>query len=138
MNLTELYDLNYWFTLRPDEMSLAFLIGFLVFFVLVFLGTFAMVIYKKKKKGALSKPQRKLYDKIQSACATMGLLGLLWLFFAYERVPFLSARFWVLVWLLSMGLWIYVISRYYSLEMKPQIKHLAEKERIEKWLPKKS
>ncbi len=138
MNLSELYDLNYWFTLRPDEMSLAFLIGFLVFFVLVFLGTFAMIVYKKKKKIVLSKPQRKLYEKIQSACATMGLLGLLWLFFAYERVPFLSARFWVLVWLLSGGLWIYVISRYYSLEMKPQIKKLIEKERIEKWLPKRS
>ncbi len=138
MNLTELYDLNYWFTIRPDEMSLAFLIGFLVFFVLVFLGTFAMVVYKKKNKDVLSKPQRKLYEKIQSACATMGVLGLLWLFFAYERVPFLSARFWVLVWLLSVGLWIYVISRYYSLDMKPQIKQLAEKERIEKWLPKKS
>ncbi len=138
MNLKELYDLNYWFTIRPGEMSAPFLVGFFIFFLIVFLGTFALIAYKRKNKVAINKPERKLYEKIQSACATMGLLGLLWLFFAYERVPFLSARFWVLVLILSIGLWIYVISRYYTLDMKPQIKKLAEKERIEKWLPKNS
>lgn len=119
-------------------MSLGFMLFFLILFVVVFLATFAVVMIKRNKKDLLSKPQRKLFAKIQSMCSTMGLLGLLWLFFAYEQVPLLSSRFWVPVLGIIAGLWIYSILRYSNLEMKPQLQQIAEKERIEKWLPKKS
>lgn len=42
---------------------------------------------------------------------TNTIIGLLLTFFNYEMVPFLSARFWFLLWVISMLVWLYFIYR---------------------------
>lgn len=138
MNFHQLYTISYWFNIRPDELSSPFLIFFCVFFTLLVLSKFIFFFYYKKNKDVILKPYKKFIQKGETALFSLGICGLFWLFFAYEQVPFLSARFWMIIWLFSALLWVYFIIRYKNFELEPLLKQMAERERIEKWMPKKS
>ena len=62
------------------------------------------------------------------------MIGLLLTFFNYEMVPFLSARFWLLLWAAGMVVWLAFII---GLVVKiPQRKVLLEKEKeFKKYVP---
>ena len=61
-------------------------------------------------------------------------LGLLLIFFNYEMVPFLSARFWLLLWAVSMLVWIFFI---YRIVIKiPEKRERLEKEKeFKRYIP---
>ncbi len=136
IDIAKLTDINLWLSIRPAPLSKGFAIGFLVFFLLIIIGKISIRIYASKMKRQLTKADKKLYDLIQSLLLTMGSLGILWTFFAYEGIPILASRFWFLLWLLGLVIWIYFIARYYLLEYTDFKVKLAEKERLEKYLPK--
>ena len=62
------------------------------------------------------------------------IIGLFLTFFNYEMVPFLSARFWFLLWGIGILVWLFFI---YKMIIKiPQKKALLEKEReFKKYVP---
>lgn len=138
INFIKLTDINLWIAIRPLPLSKGFAIALVVFFLLIIIGKIALRIYASKMKRELTKADKKLYDLIQSLLLTMGSLGIMWTFFAYEGIPILAARFWFLLWLLGLIIWIYAILRYYLLEYTNFKVKLAERERLEKYLPKRS
>lgn len=138
LNLAKLSTLHFWFQIRPLPMSKAFTVVFLIFFLLLIIGKVGLRIYAGKMKKQLTKADKKLYDLIQSLLLTMGLLGIAWTFFAYEGIPILSARFWLVLWVIGIGVWIYAIFRYYAQEYMDYKEKIAKRERLERYLPKKS
>jgi len=66
---------------------------------------------------------------------TMGLLGLLWMFFRQESVAFLAWRFWLLLWVLMAVWWLARILEY-IVKRIPQIKKEKEaRHKMQKYLP---
>ncbi|OGF24220.1 hypothetical protein A3H66_02200 [Candidatus Falkowbacteria bacterium RIFCSPLOWO2_02_FULL_45_21] len=65
---------------------------------------------------------------------TNAIIGLILLFFNYEMVPFLSARFWFLFWGAGMIVWLFFI---YKIIIKiPHKKEQLEKEKeFKKYIP---
>ena len=60
---------------------------------------------------------------------TMGLWGLVWMFFRQENIALLGWRFWLMLWLVIVLWWLARIMRY-VVKRVPEIK--KEKEEIEK------
>ena len=138
INFAKLTELHFWFQIRPLPMSKGFTIAFTVFFLLMITAKAGLRIYTSRMKRVLTKADKKLFDLIQSMLVTMGFLGILWTFCAYEGIPILSARFWLILWLAGLLVWVYFIMRYYVLEYTDFKIKRAERERLEKYLPKKS
>ena len=114
--------LNFWFSSRPGaftSLSLKIVLGFLV--LLAILTLISWLIKRKWSKGLYASFWRSLYTFF----ITNTLLGLLLTFFNYEMVPFLSARFWFLLWTIGMLIWIFFI-------IKAILKIPAKKEQLDK------
>lgn len=107
----------------------------LVLFSLMAVAGLVIKVYAIKSN--LEKYKKRAVHKIGSLFLTMGVVGLLLYFFTYERLPVLSMRIWLIVWLGMIGLWIWSIYKFIKLEI-PRVEALRqEREKLEKWLPKK-
>lgn len=121
---------QYWFNLQPEPfLSLPWKI-FIGGVVLLFLITIALAILKTRP-GLY----RGFFKRLYAFTLTNTLLGSMFLFFNYEQVPFFSARFWLLIWLLSTLIWLYFLVRGFSSIAKRKQELTEEQERL-KYLPK--
>lgn len=137
MDINRFFSIFYWFSLEPQVLSLRgaiILSSFFTFFIL--LKILGKMLYFRYKKD-LSTPEKKLVSKVESMLLTMGFAGLAWVFFSYEGLPILSARFWFLVWGVSFVIWGYLLLHYALVQLPPQISAIKDKERFSKYLPKK-
>lgn len=99
---------NFWFNPRPGAFISFSLQAVLVFiFLLVILSIISGIIKKRWFKSLYSS----FWGGLYAFFLTNGIIGLLLTFFNYEMVPFLSARFWFLLWVISMLVWLYFIYR---------------------------
>ncbi|MBI2459490.1 MAG: hypothetical protein HYV53_02975 [Parcubacteria group bacterium] len=122
---------NFWFSPRPGAFmasSLKVVLGFIIF--LIIFSIVSGIIKKKWFKGLYAAFWSGLYGFF----LTNAIIGLLLTFFNYEMVPFLSARFWFLLWAISMLIWLFFI---YKLAAKiPEKRAQMEKEKqFKKYIP---
>jgi len=123
--------LDFWFSVRPGifiPWSLKIILGFMVFLIVM---TIASGVIKRRWAKSL---YASFWGSLNSFFLTNAIIGLLLTFFNYEMVPFLSARFWLLLWGVGMLVWLFFI---YKIIIKiPQKKTLLEKEReFKKYIP---
>lgn len=122
---------NFWFSLRPGAFvssSLRMMLGFIGLLIIL---TIAAGVVKRRWAKSL---YANFWSGLFTFFWTNALIGLLLTFFNYEMVPFLSARFWLLVWAAGLIVWLAFIIR---LVVKiPQKKALLEKEKeFKKYIP---
>lgn len=128
MNLLQL---DFWFNLRPIPL-LPFYNKALIAFtgLLLVLAIISFFIKKQYKKSAY----RRATESIFSLTTTNFFLGLLILFFNYERIPLMSARFWLILWVIEMAIWIYFIVK--GIKTLPQKQEETQREKeYKKYLP---
>ena len=123
--------LKMWFNFRPGALlpiwqdALIIIVGIFLITTIIF-----WIIYIKKKKTLYAK----IWSSLYSFCLTGTIIGAFLLFFTYEAVPFLSARFWFIIWFLVHAVWLFFIIR--KLKKLPQIKkEIAEKKEYNKYIP---
>lgn len=125
-----LLSLNFWFNLRPDILMPIYqkiFIGFVIFLAICSLVSW---LISSKKRNLYTFFWRKIY----SFSLINFFVGLILLFFSHELIPFLSARFWFLLWGLSMAVWLVFIFK--TLAVIPKKKKQIEKEReYKKYIP---
>lgn len=127
--MNNLITLNYWFNMRAGELTNA--AQWILIFFIVMLAIFYIISYIYSKKKGL---YFKIANRIKSFTITNGTIGLVLLFFTYEAIPFLSMRFWFMVWFISMIIWLVFIIR--NLLQIPKLKEALEKEReFKKYIP---
>lgn len=127
--MQNLLTLNYWFNLRP-EMLQALAQKLFVGFVLVLIVLTIVLGFVKKRGGIY----RRLFRRLYNFGLTNSLIGLLFLFFNYESVPFFMARFWLALWLLAMLVWLVFIFK--DLKNIPEKKRQLEKDlEFKKYIP---
>ncbi len=125
-----LFSLSFWFNLRPGLLSPATKTVFLAFLAVIAVCAVVFFILKKNPKN----PQAKLWNSLYGFSLSNFIIGLALWFLNYELVPFLSARFWFLLWLISMIVWAGLIFK--GLFCKLKRKEEAEKEKaFKKYLP---
>lgn len=134
MHIKNLLDWSYWFYQPFTARG-----GAMWFFVILFL---VLVLFGLTAKIARLYGQDKCYKEIfrraGNAGITMGLLGLLWLFFRQERVAFFAWRFWLLLWLVGAIIWVVKIVMY-LVKRVPAIKEeQAKRSAMDKYLPGKN
>jgi len=131
MNLKNLLDWSYWFYQPFTARG-----GVMWFFVILFL---ALVLFGLSSKITRLYNQDKWYKetlrRIGNAGITMGLLGLLWLFFRQERVVFFAWRFWLLLWLIGAVVWLIRIAIYLVRRIPIIKQEEAKRSTLDKYLP---
>ncbi len=126
------FNLNHLFSLRPGAMHLKALIILAVFFGLfIILGLSSRIMTTKIKDGLKIKAWRRLYYLSLS----MGIIGLVYLFFAWQGVVLLAARFWLLIWLVTTLIWLGFIMKYLFLETPKLRREIEEKRKFAKYIP---
>ena len=135
MDLSQIFSLGFWFELQTSGLSATYERGFFFLFaLLVICGSVSRIMAKNKKDDRF---MVKAYKYVAQMFMTMGILGLMWFFFAYEQIYFFGARFWFLVWLLGLIAWIVWIVRYVKVKI-PELKELGSaKKETNKYIPKK-
>lgn len=111
INFSELATLAYWFNMFPGPLA-----GLFFWLVLgKMLGGFIFGIIGKILSGYVVKDPsyRKLINKFSSLFFTQGILLGLTLFFTQTATPFLSSRFWLLIWLVILIIWLVFILKYW-------------------------
>ena len=125
-----LLSFNYWLNLRPGELSAPGLRYFSAFLVIIFAAAFIFWLLKKRRKG----PYNRIWRKLHSFSVSNLIIGLFVLFFFFEAVPFLSARFWLLVWGLGLAVWLFFIGR--AMTHIPEMREERQKEEeYRKYIP---
>src|SRR3989338_3729872 len=73
--------------------------------------------------------------RLGSLGVTMGLLGYLYLFFAWQRAVLLGARFWLLIWLVVVLIWLFFILKYLLVMVPAKRREIDQRRRFERYLP---
>lgn len=127
--MTNLLTWRFWFTLRPESLlplSQKLFIAILIVFALA-----AFIIALIKRKSGI---YRGLFKNLYNFFLSNAVIGFIIFFFNYEMIPFFSARFWILIWLLTMLLWLFFIIK--KLKTIPaQKKKDEEAKELKKYLP---
>ncbi|HPN14494.1 MAG TPA: hypothetical protein PLF71_00030 [bacterium] len=133
--MMNLLSLSFWFQLQPP-MFLGW-IGTVLLIVFSLMAVIGLAVKIYGAKSSLEKYRKRAVQKAGSLLLTMGLAGLMFYFFTYERLPILSMRIWLMVWLGVLVLWTWSIYQFIKIEI-PRVEALRqEREKLEKWLPKK-
>lgn len=120
-----------WFGFYPGPLTQFWQITLIVITV-IFLASIVVTWrgYNRNKKTLYAK----LWLAGYNFALTGTIIGALLLFFTYESVPFLSARFWFALWVLGQGAWGYII--FSRLKQLPKIKEeIAAKKEFNKYVP---
>ncbi|MDD3285825.1 MAG: hypothetical protein PHG95_04325, partial [Patescibacteria group bacterium] len=120
---------HFWFNLRPEPLLPIFVNIFLGFLILLLLASIFTGI-KQSRKGLYKIFWKKAYN------FSIGnlIIGAVFFFFNYERAAFLSARFWLAIWIISMLWWLWPIVKQYRLVPAKQ-KQLAQEQEFKKYSP---
>lgn len=122
--MKNLSSLKFWFDLRPDALSL---LSQKIFLVLIVVLIFSVIVFGYIKSLKKKNLYTKIFDKLYYFSLVNGVIGLLLMFFNYEMVPFLTARFWYLLWFIILVVWLFFIIK--SVIKIPQKQQQIEKEK---------
>jgi len=127
-----LFTASFWFNLTPPPLlPLFYWCFFIVFAGLIIVGFVSSQVYQKKRDNYILRFSAKY---LKPWFITSGILGLILLFFDYERATFFSARFWFLIWFISFGIWLlFIIKKIKQLPERQDLLH--KKAEFEKYLP---
>ncbi|RMD50460.1 hypothetical protein D6827_03980 [Candidatus Parcubacteria bacterium] len=135
IDLTPLLQMDFWFRLDPVALSPFFEKAFFLLFAILIIVSSAVRIAAKQKKD--DRYTARMYKMTGQMLAVTGGLGMLWFFFTYEEIYFFGARFWFLVWLIMLLVWIFGLYRYAKITI-PELKNQnLAKAQADKYLPRK-
>jgi len=135
MNLPPPLTLGYW--LAPLPTPLMPIVHWVLFSVFAAMAAAGIVILVVLRRVGWDKLKRRIYSRGASALITLGLVGLLLRGLDYEKVYLLSMRAFYLVWAACGLAWAWSIFRYATRTVPAIRAKQAEREQVEKWLPKK-
>lgn len=128
--MKNLLTFKYWFSVNPGALNnfgFQVLLAIVIFlFILGFL-----VLFLKRKKSLYRGVLNSIYD----LSIANFFIGLLFVFFHYENIPFFTARFWLLGWMVGLFIWIAIIIKKIS-KIPEKKKTIALDQEKKKYLPK--
>ena len=125
-----LLTIHFWFNMAPGSLIQGTFIFIIVFLISLFIAAVVFKILKNRKRNLYNK----IWNKLHFFSLSNLIIGLILLFFSYEMLPFLSMRFWFLLWAIGMIVWLVFIFK--VLNEIPKVKAKMDKEdEYKKYLP---
>lgn len=135
---SKLISLYYWFAKQPPYLSELFTKLFLgLFFILIALSIAFQAIAFIQKKQKAQIVMIRFWKKLANFFFWMGLFEIILYFFRYERIPLLSSRFWLIIWLILFVGWAGYIIHIRFRKVPEVVSDKKQKEEFEKYLPTK-
>ncbi len=134
MTLPPLLRLSYWFGLTPAPFSPIADRAVLVFFSLLFVA--GVVAGLARLRHGWEKMTRRMLLIVSTRLIILGAFGLLLYAMTYERIYVLGMRFGYVIWLALAAWYVWKTERLIRVEIPAKDQQRAERERLEKWLPK--
>ena len=129
--MNNLLSLSFWLNIRPDSLPLRIQQIFTILVVVVIILTVATGLIKVRNKKNL---YSRFWQGLYAFFLTNAIVGIFLLFFTYEHIPFLSARFWFILWGVEIVVWLFFITK--TLLVVPGRKKEIEKEKeFKKYIP---
>lgn len=119
------------FSLRPPLMTSRAVIILAVIFGLCIVTALVLKFVLKTTDSFKIKSQRKAVSML----GTMGILGYVYLFFAWQGAALLSARFWLLLWLAVLLVWAGFIIKYLKFEAPKKRAEIDKQRQFQKYIP---
>lgn len=123
IDIMDLLSLSWWFNTIPLYGALTLRLFFIVSLSIMILGAFVRMLSKKRISDAL---QLEAIRRIATLLVVLGLFGVWYWFVAFQQIPFLSARFWFIVWVVWGLVWLCYIVRY----IRKTIPEIREKKNL--------
>ena len=128
--MSNFLSIKFWLNTGPGGLSPTSFKIFVIFIGAMLVGAFVSYLVKNRKKSLYTK----IWLRLSSFFLTNFFLGLMFLFFTYELIPFLSARILLLLWGIGTLAWFIFILRHVL--TIPKIKEEKEKEQeFKKYIP---
>jgi len=133
MDLEKLLNLSYLFNRFPPA---GFSWSLRIALLIIFVGSILIALYAHKKINQKDL-RKKLWQKIQAWGWTNGLVGLALMYFREVRALYLSARGWLLIFLLLMLVWLIFIIIFAKTKLPDKEATEKKEQEFNRWLPKK-
>lgn len=128
--MSNLLSLKFWFNFQPGSLLPFYQKALTIFLAVLLILSILSWLVGAKKKGLYMV----FWRRLRTFCLVDFFIGLILMFFDYERSPFLSSRFWFLFWGLFMLVWLIFI--FLELKKIPEKKKQAEIEKeYKKYIP---
>ncbi|MEI6378031.1 MAG: hypothetical protein WCO55_00060 [Candidatus Falkowbacteria bacterium] len=127
------WKLNYWLNPRPASLPAYGLIGLFGLGIALLAASYFGVKKLKNKPGEGG--YGRWWKKLEYFLAVNGIIALILSFVSYQLIPYLAARFWLLMWLLEIIIWIILLLKN-RLKIKKRIAGIDPNLQIkDKYLP---
>ncbi len=130
-----IFSWHYWLSSFPGPLSQLLATTLLVVFGLCIV--LAVVVSILAGRGSLDSVAVRLHRKLQSFFATLGVVGFIILFFFWQQIPYLSSRYWLVIWFIIGLIWLYFIGRFGFIEVPKRRAEIAEEQRRKQYLPER-
>ena len=125
-----LLSLKFWFNLRPGALLPIYQKTFVIFVLALIIFFLFCRLLAGRKRGLYTS----FWRRLQSFSLANAFIGLILLFFSYELIPFLSSRFWLLLWAALMLSWLVFVAKS-LLAIPEKKKKLEEEKEYKKYIP---
>ena len=123
---------QFWFNTNPPPMLPFFEKAFFILYCVALATALVLGFFERKAKSPIT---RSLFEKLRRKDTTFGIIGLALSFFAYERTPFLSMRFFIATLFALLIGWSIIIFRW-RFRTAPRLQQKVEAQKaFEKYLP---
>jgi Ca2+/Na+ antiporter len=120
---------QFWFNQQPGTFISS--TQTVVLIIIALFAVLAVAAYFLSKKKWFYKP---LFQRLLTFFVCNAIIAALLDFFTEEYVPFLSARFWMLLWFIGMIVWLWFIIAY-AKKIPAKKVQLAREQEYKKYLP---
>ncbi len=130
--MSQYFSFGYWFDLYPNSWQQAgkIFIYLNLFFLVV--GLLIKIYFLIKSiKGVW----RKTGQKLSTLFITLSIIGIGYWFMREQLVPFFSSRFWLLLLIITLSLWLSLIVRYFFKKLREEKQNLERAAIYGKYLP---
>ncbi len=129
-----LISLSWWFDRGPNQDPTTLKIYFIAFLAMIIVGAVVRMLSKRRLKDRFA---LEIARRTATLMVTMGVLGIGYWFFAFERIPFLSSRFWLIVWLITGLIWLHSILKFAYKKVPKERERLNQRKDQRKYFEKK-
>ena len=128
-----LLKLNFWLNPRPESLPAYGLIGLFGLGIVMLIASYYGIKKFKNKPGEGG--YGRWWKKLESFLAINGIVALVLSFVSYQLIPYLAARFWLLLWLIEIGISLYLLVKN-RLKIKRRISAIDPNSRVNtKYIP---
>ncbi len=134
MNLGKIFNLNYLFERFPEA---GFSWPIRIVLGILFVGALCLAVYSHQRIKHSSGLNKKVWQKLEIWGWTTGLIGGILVYFREIHTIYLSARIWLLLFILIVFVWLFFIIKYWKTKVPDKEERQKREQQFDKWLPKR-